>query len=113
MQERRFRPGDVFDDYCPHERRITDHAVVAMIDDDVKRTRCVVCEAEHEYKGAKVPVRKKPAPAALFTQVLDGLQGPTSKRPASSPPPDLLPPSPAPVVTSASADVDTSDCGIL
>jgi hypothetical protein len=85
MQERRFRPGDVLDDYCPHERRITDHAIVAMIDDKVQRTRCVVCDAEHEYKAAKVPTRRKTAPVALFTQVLDGLQGP-SARPASSPP---------------------------
>ena len=87
MQERRFRPGDVLDDYCPHERRITDHAVVAMIDDKVQRTRCVVCDAEHEYKAAKVPTRRKTAPVALFTQVLDGLQGPAARPAASAPPP--------------------------
>ena len=80
MQQRRFRPGDVLDDYCPRERRITDHAIVAMIDDNIKQTRCVVCDAEHEYKQGKVPAqrRKKPQPA-LFTQVLEGLQG---RRPA-------------------------------
>jgi hypothetical protein len=107
MQERRFRPGDVLDDYCPHERRITDHAVVAMIDDKVQRTRCVVCDAEHEYKAAKVPTRRKTAPVALFTQVLDGLQGPAA-RPPSSPPPNLDSPSepevstvPAPAVAAA------------
>jgi hypothetical protein len=77
MQQRRYRPGDVLDDYCPRERRITDHAIVAMIEDDIKQTRCVVCDAEHEYKDGKVPSqrRKKPRPA-LFTQVLEGLQGP-------------------------------------
>jgi hypothetical protein len=92
MQERRFRPGDVLDDYCPHERRITDHAIVAMIDDEIRRTRCVVCDAEHEYKAAKVPTRRKTAPVALFTQVLDGLQGPTARPASSSPPPPLDPP---------------------
>lgn len=86
MQERRFRPGDVLDDYCPHERRITDHAIVAMIDDDIRRTRCVVCDAEHAYKAAKVPTRRKTAPVALLTQVLDGLQGPTARPPSSSSP---------------------------
>jgi hypothetical protein len=75
MQQRRFRPGDVLDDYCPRERRITDHAIVAMIDDHIKQTRCVVCDAEHEYKDGKVPPRRKKPPAGLFTQVLDGLQG--------------------------------------
>ena len=67
MQQRRFRPGDVLDDYCPRERRITDHAIVAMIDDNIKQTRCVVCDVEHEYKQGKVPPqrRKKTAGASL------------------------------------------------
>jgi hypothetical protein len=77
MQQRRYRPGDVLDDYCPRERRITDHAIVAMIDDRIKQTRCVVCDAEHEYKDGKVPPqRRKKAQTALFSQVLDGLSGP-------------------------------------
>jgi hypothetical protein len=77
MQQRRPRPGDILDDYCPRERRITDHAVVAMIDDAIKQTRCVACDTEHEYKHARVPARKKKMPAGLFDQVLDGLQGST------------------------------------
>lgn len=77
MQQRRLRPGDVLDDYCPRERRVTDHAIVAMIDDEIKQTRCVSCDTEHEYKQAKVPAqRRKKAAPGLFTQVLDGLQGP-------------------------------------
>jgi hypothetical protein len=76
MQQRRLRPGDVLDDYCPRERRVTDHAIVAMIDDNIKQTRCVVCDAEHEYKQAKVPPQRKKNTPALYTQVLDGLQGP-------------------------------------
>jgi hypothetical protein len=62
MQQRRVRLGDVLDDYCPRERRITNHAVVAMIEDEVKQTRCTTCDAEHEYKHAKIPAprRKKP-----------------------------------------------------
>ena len=35
MQQRRPRLGDILDDYCPRERRITNHAVVAMIEDQV------------------------------------------------------------------------------
>jgi hypothetical protein len=51
---------------------VTNHAVVAMVGDDVKQTRCTTCEAEHEYKHAKVPrQRRKPdTPAALYSQVL-------------------------------------------
>lgn len=55
MQQRRVRLGDILDDYCPRERRITNHAVVAMIDDTVKQTRCTTCDADHEYREAKVP----------------------------------------------------------
>ena len=55
MQQRQPRLGDIVDDYCPRERRITNHAVVAMIGDEVKQTRCTTCDAEHEYKQAKVP----------------------------------------------------------
>jgi len=59
MQSRRLRPGDLLDDYCPRERRLTDHAVVALIDDQIKRTRCLTCDEEHEYKQAKVPARRR------------------------------------------------------
>ena len=71
MQQRRLRLGDVLDDYCPRERRITNHAVVAMIEDDVKQTRCTTCDAEHEYKHAKVPPprRKKPVAAVAAPPV--------------------------------------------
>ena len=33
MQQRRLRLGDILDDYCPRERRITNHVVVAMIEE--------------------------------------------------------------------------------
>ena len=72
MQQRQLRLGDILDDYCPRERRVTNHAVVAMLGSDVKQTRCTTCDAEHEYKHAKVPRqrRKSETPAALYSQVL-------------------------------------------
>ena len=72
MQQRQLRLGDILDDYCPRERRITNHAVVAMVGADVKQTRCTTCDAEHEYKHAKVPRqrRKSETPAALYAQVV-------------------------------------------
>ena len=70
MQQRQPRLGDVLDDYCPRERRLTNHVVVAMIGDDVKQTRCTTCDADHAYKQAKVPRvrRKTETPAALAAQ---------------------------------------------
>ena len=74
MQQRQLRLGDILDDYCPRERRLTNHAVVAMVGADVKQTRCTTCDAEHEYKHAKVPRqrRKSDSPPALYAQVAAG-----------------------------------------
>ena len=69
MQQRRLRLGDIVDDYCPRERRITNHVIVAMIEDEVKQTRCSTCEADHEYKQARVPAQRKKKDAS-------GLDGP-------------------------------------
>ena len=75
MEQRRPRLGDIVDDYCTRERRLANHVVVAMVGDDIKQTRCTTCDAEHAYKNAKVPPRRKKGetPAALIKQVADGL----------------------------------------
>lgn len=81
MQQRQLRLGDIVDDYCPRERRVTNHAIVAMVEQDVKQTRCTTCDTEHEYKQAKVPPqrKKKAAPGALYQEVLAGIpRKPTS-----------------------------------
>jgi len=72
MQQRRPRLGDIVDDYCPRERRLTNHAIVAMVEDDVKQTRCTTCDTEHEFKHGKMPTlrRKKDSVAAAYKEVL-------------------------------------------
>ena len=93
MEQRTLRLGDILDDYCPRERRVTNHAVVAMIDENVKQTRCTTCEAEHAYKGAKEPRRrKKDAGVVLYEEVLAGMPdtgdaSPAPALPAAPPPP--------------------------
>ncbi len=83
---RQLRLGDTLDDYCPRERRLTNHAVVALVGPDVKQVRCTTCDTEHEYKHAKVPRQRKKsdAPAALYAQVLAG--GPKRVVPDTAPP---------------------------
>jgi hypothetical protein len=58
MEQRSLRLGDTVDDYCPRERRVTDHVIVAIVADTVRQTRCTACDAEHEYKEARVPRKK-------------------------------------------------------
>jgi hypothetical protein len=89
MEQRRLRLGDILDDYCPRERRVTNHAVVAMVDEDVKQTRCTTCDAEHVYKGGKAPRRKKAETTGkLYKQVLAGLTD--QEHPAAAAEPEIM-----------------------
>lgn len=98
MQQRQLRLGDILDDYCPRERRLTNHAVVAMVGDEVKQTRCATCDSEHEYKHARVPrQRRKSEPAALYSQVAAGApkkvvhEAAPEEAPVAAEPPEPLP----------------------
>ena len=74
MEQRRLRLGDILDDYCPRERRVTNHAVVAMVEEDVKQTRCTTCDTEHVYKGGRAPrTRRKDSTSVLYREVLAGM----------------------------------------
>ena len=71
MEQRPLRLGDLVDDYCPRERRITNHVVVALVEDEIRQTRCSTCDAEHAYKSAREPKRRrKDAPSAVYREVL-------------------------------------------
>src|SRR5688572_4275134 len=92
MQQRRLRLGDILDDYCPRERRITNHAVVAMIEDEVRQTRCTTCDADHEYKQAKVPAsRRKKAGELVLPDLVDAAApGPALAAASPEPPPEAV-----------------------
>jgi hypothetical protein len=116
MQQRRLRLGDILDDYCPRERRITNHAIVAMIDDQVKQTRCTTCDADHEYKQARVPPprRKKDALVpATPTDMSDPEQQETvDETPfAEEMPVEAAAPEEQPQVTDVAASEDAVDAG--
>ena len=59
MPQCQVRLSDVLDDYCPRERRLTNHVVVALVGDEIKLTRCKTCDTEHPYKAARVPSRRQ------------------------------------------------------
>ncbi len=75
MQQRQLRLGDILDDYCPRERRLANHTVVAMVGNDVQITRCTTCDAEHPFKGGKVPRlrKKKTSVEAAYDEVLESV----------------------------------------
>jgi hypothetical protein len=88
MQQRRPRLGDILDDYCPRERRVTNHAVVAIVDDDVRQTRCTTCDAEHEYRQAKTPAPRRAKSAAALTHEPPDAGRPVLAAPRPHPEPD-------------------------
>ena len=83
MQQRRLRLGDILDDYCSRERRITNHVVVAMIEEEIKQTRCTTCDAEHEYKAARMPLKRR-RPDTVGGDPAEGLLRPRAASEAES-----------------------------
>src|SRR4051812_17300354 len=75
MEQRPLRLGDIVDDYCPRERRLTNHAIVAVVDNTIRQTRCTTCDAEHIYKHGREPRRRPKAGETLYDQVLADLTG--------------------------------------
>jgi len=76
MEQRLPRLGDLVDDYCPRERRVTNHAIVAIVEDSIRQTRCTTCEAEHVFKGGKPPRRRtRAANGSAETDVVDNTGG--------------------------------------
>lgn len=106
MDQRRVRLGDVLDDYCPRERRVTNHAVVAIVENDIKLTRCTTCDTEHPYKAARVPPRRQTRLVAALSNA--GADGALIAAPAASaapkPPPSAGPPSAVASRVAASPD---------
>ena len=73
--ERKISLGDMIDDFCPKCRLIMNHGVVAMVEEEVKKTRCLTCNNEHNYRHAKDTRRIKDSKNSLFEQVLSSMPG--------------------------------------
>ena len=88
MEQRPLRLGDLVDDYCPRERRVTNHVIVVLAGETIQQTRCNTCDAEHDYKEAKVPRKKlKNGEASdLAGGVLVPKGGPVNGAAADTPP---------------------------
>ena len=63
-----YRLGDIIDDYCTRCRLLTNHSVVAMVGEDLKKVRCRTCQHEHEYRHGKGGKKKQKLSA--YEQVL-------------------------------------------
>ena len=88
------RLGDMIDDYCVRCRLLTNHSVVAIVGEDVKKVRCRTCNHEHDYRHGKGGQKKKKLSAyeQVLASVLAGKPPEASSHPAEPGPP---PPAPA------------------
>jgi len=65
------RLGDVIDDWCVKCRRLTNHAIVSIVDGKAAKVRCRTCYHDHDYRHEEPPPSKKDQKkAALFNEVL-------------------------------------------
>jgi hypothetical protein len=68
---RDIRLGDDVDDFCVRCKRVTNHAVVSVINALPAKVRCRTCHSDHDYRHEQAPPPKVDArKAALFNEVL-------------------------------------------
>jgi hypothetical protein len=82
------RLGDIIDDFCVKCKRITNHAIVSLLDGKAAKVRCRTCYSDHDYRNEQAPPSKKDLKkAALFQEVLANSGTPASPAPDPAPPP--------------------------
>jgi hypothetical protein len=65
------RLGDDIDDFCVKCKRVMNHAVVSILNDEPAKVRCRTCHSDHDFRREQPPPPKvDPRKAALFNQVL-------------------------------------------
>lgn len=69
-----FRLGDIIDDYCVKCRRVTNHAIVSLVDGAPAKVRCRTCYHDHDYRHEQAPPSKKDLKKLeLFKEVLSSV----------------------------------------
>src|SRR5215469_11383153 len=72
------RLGDIIDDYCVKCRRVTNHAIVSLMDGKAAKVRCRTCYSDHDFRNEQAPPSKKDLKkAALFAEVLSNAGAPS------------------------------------
>ncbi|MCH7477712.1 MAG: hypothetical protein IIA14_06385 [SAR324 cluster bacterium] len=89
------RLGDTIDDHCSRCRLLTDHSVVALIGEEVKKVRCRTCNDEHNFRHGKGGQKKKPKLSA-YEQVLASVMASMPGAAAANAEDDAPTPRPAP-----------------
>ncbi len=76
------RLGDVVDDFCVKCRRVTNHAIVSMMNGEPAKVRCRTCYHEHDFRHGEPPPKKDTKKEALFKEVLSTIDPDAAAKPA-------------------------------
>ena len=68
------RLGDYIDDHCSRCKRTTDHAIVAMVGEEVVKVMCRTCNSEHKYRHNRSG-KKELTTEEAFQKVLENVSG--------------------------------------
>jgi hypothetical protein len=79
------RLGDIIEDHCTRCHMLTDHSVVAMVGEEVKKVRCRTCNHEHDFRHGKGGQKRKPKLSA-YEEVLASITAGKTSEPSSKPP---------------------------
>src|SRR5271167_1305878 len=91
------RLGDIIDDFCIKCKRLTNHAVVSMMNGAAAKVRCRTCYSDHDYRNEQAPPSKKELAKQkeLYNAVLAGNAS-------------MLPEAPAEIAAAAAAVAEPS-----
>jgi hypothetical protein len=68
----RSRLGDDIDDFCVKCKRVMNHLVVSLLNDEPAKVRCRTCHGDHDFRHEQAPPPKIDArKAALIQQALE------------------------------------------
>jgi hypothetical protein len=80
------RLGDDIDDFCVKCKRVMNHAVVSILNNEPAKVRCRTCHSDHDFRHEQAPPPKvDPRKAALFNQVLANVSGSGAAAPEPAP----------------------------
>ena len=69
---REYRLGDTIDDHCIKCKRITNHNIVSLVDEQPAKMRCCSCYNDHDYRHEIAPPTKKELKQAALLEELLG-----------------------------------------
>src|SRR5271163_2888856 len=73
------RLGDDIDDFCVKCKRVMNHSVVSILNDEPAKVRCRTCHSDHDFRHEQAPPPKvDPRKAALFNEVLEKMVPPAA-----------------------------------